>query len=232
MDPQVQASFIPKKPLDGESARPGGGVGGGIFFLGALLIFIASAIAGAAAFGYQSFLNQSIANKDESLNLAEGAFEPGVIQDLVRLDQRLIQSRTLLQSHVAPSALFDFLSLTTLQNVQFNSFSYELGTDGSATIALAGVGNAFSDVALQSDQLGSSRGLSGVVFSGVTNNNDGRVNFAVTFVANPSLFLYSKHVSSGTTTLPQPLEQSAPQQEAAPLNVPEAEGLPPEEESL
>jgi hypothetical protein len=47
MDPQVSASFIPKKPL--EEVRGGAGASGLIFLL-ALLIFIASLVAAGALF--------------------------------------------------------------------------------------------------------------------------------------------------------------------------------------
>src|SRR5665647_2460160 len=120
MDPQVQTSFIPKRSLDVSSSREGSPFG--LLFLIALLIFIASLVAAAASFLYIGYLNGAIASKSKSLALAEGAYDPGVIQDLVRMDTRLIQSKTLLAKHVAVSGIFAFLSTQTLEHVSFSAF--------------------------------------------------------------------------------------------------------------
>lgn len=188
MDPQVQASFIPKKSLD-TSARRGAGVG--LLFLLSLLIFIASVVAAGSSFLYQQYLNKTLADKKVSLDRAQGAYEPGTIQDLSRMDQRITQAKTLLSKHIAPSAIFAFLSTQTLEKVSFSSFSFTLGSDGSSKLSLAGTADSFSTVALQSDQFGSSKVLKDVVFSGITVDATGGVSFSVSATADPSLISYA-----------------------------------------
>ena len=194
MDAQVSGSFIPKKPLVGES-RPRGG--GGLVLLIAILVFVLSGLAAGGVFAYQGILTGSIANKDESLRKAESAFEPRVIEDLVRLDQRLAQTEGLLEKHVAPSGVFNFLSTITLEQVQFTEFIFGRESAGGATIELAGIGDSFSTVALQSDQFGSTRMLKSVVFSDVTISTNGKVTFSVKAALDPALYLYAR--SAGTT---------------------------------
>jgi hypothetical protein len=195
MDPVAQGSFIPKQSL----AAAGRGGGMGLFFLVALLIFVMSILAAGASFAYEQLLNKRIADKDDQLRLAEGAFNPGTIQDLVRMDQRLGQAQTLLGKHVAPSALFYFLSTITLERVQLTALDYSLQQDGTADITLSGSADSFSTVALQSDQFGSSKVLRDVIFSGINVTESGRVNFSVNASADGALISYSKN-----------LQQSAP----------------------
>jgi len=189
MDPQVQASFIPKKSLEMGRAPRGGF--GGLVFLVALLFFVASLVAAGGVFAYTQYLNSAIVSKANSLTLAEGAYDPGTIQDLVRLDNRLTQAKLLLGKHIAASGIFAFLSTQTLANVAFSSFDYALGDNGSAKISMQGVADSFSTVALQSDQFGGNKLLKDVVFTGITADATGRVNFTVSATVDPSVLSYA-----------------------------------------
>lgn len=197
MDPQASASFIPKKPLTSES-RSGGG--GGLLTILALLLFLISMVAGGATFLYEQYLKTSITAKADSLKRAEGAYDPGVIQDLTRLDARIREARLLMEKHVAPTAFFTFLSGATLENVQFTSFTYVLEPDGAALITLDGVARSFSAVALQSDNFGASRALRNVVFSDISVDEEGGVTFAVSATVDPALLLYSKTLTQPSAT--------------------------------
>ena len=199
MDPQAQASFIPKRSLDVSAPRGGGG---GLVFLIALLIFVASLVAAGAAFAYTQYLNNAITTKAKSLTLAEGAYDPGSIQDLASLDTRLTQAKILLDKHVAATGLFAFLSTQTLNAVSFSNFSYELNIDGSAKITLQGTADSFATVALQSDQFDGNRLLSDVIFSGITADATGRINFSVSATVDASVLSYSASLANGAVPVP------------------------------
>jgi hypothetical protein len=196
MDPQVQASFIPKKSLE-MGASPRGGGFGGLVFLIALLFFVSSLVAAGASFAYTQYLQKSIVDKGASLKKAEGAYNPGTIEDLSRLDNRLIQSNMLLNKHVAVSGIFSFLSTQTLVNVAFSNFTYELGGDGSAKITMNGAADSFSTVALQSDQFNGNKLLKDVLFSSITVGAGGRISFNVNATVDSSILLY-KNTINGT----------------------------------
>jgi hypothetical protein len=204
MDPQVQTSFIPKKSLDISASHSGGSVG--LLFLLALLIFIASLVAAGGSFAYTQYLNNAIASKSASLALAEGAYDPGVIQDLLRMDNRLNQSKILLSNHVAVSGIFALLATQTLEQVSFSNFNYTLNPDGTAHITMQGTANSFSTVALQSDQFSGNKLLKNVVFSGITVGASGSIGFSVAADLDPSVTSYSNSLGSSaavaTTTTP------------------------------
>lgn len=202
MDPQVQASFIPKKPLTPERGGRGGAYG--LIFLVALLIFITSIVAAGAAFAYTGYLNASLSSKKASLQKYQDAYDLSTIQTLVRFDSRINQARSILAKHVAPSAIFFFLSQQTLAKVQLSEFTYEIGTDGTPKISMTGLADSFSTVALQSDQFGASKALKNVIFSNIDINTTGQVAFQVTADVDPALVLYSKNLSvDPATALPQ-----------------------------
>lgn len=194
MDPQVQTSFIPKQALANQAR--GGGMG--LFFLLALLVFAMSLLAAGAAFGYTQVLDNRITSKDKDLREAEGAFDAASIQELLRLDTRMIQTKNLLDSHVSPSAVFGFLSQITLQRVQYNSFDLQIQPDGGASVALGGVADSFQSVALQSDQYSASKVLRDVIISGFGVADSGKVNFTVNATVDPSVLQYRKQLQLST----------------------------------
>lgn len=197
MDPQPPTSFIPKKPLVGES-RSGGMRG--ILTLLSVLMFVVSVAAAGGAFAYGKYLESALVDKDASLKKAEGAFDTSSIIDLSRLDIRLGEARTLINSHVAPSGVFTFLSAATLERVQFTSLSLEIDTDGGGKMQLEGVADSFSSLALQSDEFSAAKVLRDVVFSGISTEAGGRVRFSVSAHVEPSLLSYAKQNGGGIST--------------------------------
>ncbi len=203
MDPQVSSSFIPKRPIETGPRYGGVAHSTGILLLLAVLIFTASLVAAGAVFAYQGLLNQAITSKSNSLTVNQKAYDPNVVQDLVRMESRLAEAKTLLGAHIAPSAIFALLSQQTLEKVQFVSFGYGIAQDGTIELTLRGVTDSFSSVALQSDQFGASKALKDVVFSGVNSNTSGTINFSVTAKVIPSLISYANAL---TVTPSTPLE--------------------------
>jgi hypothetical protein len=203
MDPSVQASFIPKKPL--VEARGGRGFSGLILLL-AVLVFVASIAAAGGAFLYKGLLERALQGKKDSLVKYQEAFDLPSIQSLVRFDTRLNEARKVLNRHIAPSAIFFFLSQQTLAKVQFTDFSYETQDDGTAAIVLTGVADSFPTVALQSDQFGSNKALKDILFSNLSIREGGSVSFQVTATVDLSLILYAKNLDSQQTLIPAQAE--------------------------
>jgi hypothetical protein len=208
MDPSVSSSFIPKKPLTEVRGSRGGAFG--LVLLLAVFIFVGSLFAAGGAFLYGRFLTGSLEDKKDSLQTAQGAYDPGVIEELIRLDSRIIQGRTVLGKHVAPSSIFTFLANQTLEKVRFNNFSYQLKEDGSASIQLRGETSNFSTVALQSDQFGASKMLKDVIFSNIGVGETGGVSFAVDATIEAPNIFYSKHLGATVTLPPENQESESP----------------------
>jgi len=199
MDPQTQASFIPKKPLDAGLRRRGGF---GLLFLIAFLIFIASLVAAGSAFAFQQYLQSQLASAQASLQNSESAYDTSAIDELQRLDDRINQAQILLQKHVAATGIFNFLASQTLANVAWGGFNYAVQADGTAKINLNGTADSFSTVALQSDQFNNNKLLKDVVFSGISAGSTGGIAFNVSATVDPSVILYSNVLGLSASVAP------------------------------
>ena len=83
---------------------------------------------GGGTFFYWRYLKGAIAAKDESLKRAEGAYDAGVIQDLIRLDARIARSKVADgQARRSLGIFYLIFPTSTLESVQFTEFAYTLG---------------------------------------------------------------------------------------------------------
>lgn len=194
MDPKLQTSFIPKKPMIAET-KVRSGVS--LFFLISIIVFLAAVALGAAVFLGQRSLMTKIEADKVNLAKAQDAFEPLTIDTLTRLDRRIEASKRLLDTHVAVTPIFELLEEKTLQTVRFRSFAFNTTPTGLALV-MAGQARNFSSVALQSDVLGSSPYFKSTIVSNLNLTNDGSVAFDFKTVIDPKLTLYKNAVSGQT----------------------------------
>lgn len=215
MEPKFKTSFIPKQsiPKDGGAPsvqrqvrpNPSGSI---VFFIG-LIVMIVTVGSAAGVFLWKQFLETSISEKAATLERARDAFQPRLIQDLERLDRRITAAETLLDQHLAPSALFDLLANTTLTSVQFNSLSLNLAGDNGSPITLEMDGNAldFDSVALQSDVFGSNRFITDPIISGLDVAGD-LVSFNVSAEIGDRFLEYSLQVTGDEDTRIVPINST------------------------
>lgn len=197
---QPHASFIPKQPL--ASPTPSGYTrrNVSIVTLIAAIVFIGAVALAGGVFLYKQYLTQSLDNKKVSLERARAAFEPALIQELHRLDQRIEHSKDLLANHTAFSSFFDLLSSATLQNVQFKSLNLLTGPDGKVSIQMNGLARSYASVALQSDAFNKAKGVREPIFSALNLDSTGNVTFTINAVLDPALFKYASLVAGSNNS--------------------------------
>ncbi|MBI2618255.1 hypothetical protein HYW58_02270 [Candidatus Kaiserbacteria bacterium] len=197
MEPKFRTSFIPKKTLT-TAIREGGRTRtsmSGVFSLLALIVMLGAVTLSVGLFLYEQILESSINRKTETLQRAEAAFEPELIRELVRLDARLLAAKRILNQHIAPSAIFSVLEETTLQSVEFKSFSLTRVSSDKISIAMKGEADNFNGIALQADMFGRNKVIKEPIFSGLNLNSEGRAVFSVTAFIDPSLVSFVSRVS-------------------------------------
>jgi hypothetical protein len=209
MEPRFKTSFIPKQTLSTSSndvPRPSivsrGTVGpSGLGMFISLIIFLGTIGFAGGLFLYDSYLNSSIKAKKEQLEISRKAFQPELIRQLARLDNRITAATGLLEQHVAPSLFFELLQANTLQTVRFSSLSLVMGQNGGQ-FSLTGEAKNFASVALQSDVFGSSQYIQEPVITDF-NVIGGGVGFEATGRVDKNLLLYSQTVSIDTSRATQ-----------------------------
>ncbi|MDP1624885.1 MAG: hypothetical protein Q8L64_03875 [bacterium] len=203
MDPRMQTSFIPKKPIVasprmGDTSAPINLLS----LLATVLLIVAVALSGGVYF-YKNILIKQIEADKVFLEQAREAFEPEAINSIVRLDSRIETAKKLFASHVAVTPLFDFLSSITLPSVRFRDFSFSYVSPTEITVSMRGQAQSYATVALQSDVFNrQTKGLSGTIVSDMALDPSGLVNFSVTTKVNPSLVSYKTSISAPVSASP------------------------------
>jgi len=160
-----------------------------VFILLSLVLLVASATLAIGVFLYAQYLSTSATSKLAQLQKAQDAFEPSLIQDLSRLDDRMRAADTILAGHTAPTVLFHLLEKLTLQTVAFTSFDFS-STHDVHSLTMKGVARSVNSVALQADFLSKSGIISNPIFSNI-NRQAGGVNFDFTANINQIALAYS-----------------------------------------
>tara|TARA_B100000745_G_scaffold300516_1_gene254899 strand:+ start:3067 stop:3789 length:723 start_codon:yes stop_codon:yes gene_type:complete len=209
MDSNIKASFIPDKVTPtssgGSRMRGEGGVGDILVLLAVVILAAALALA-AGVFLYDRFLVTSVEKKNAQLNRAKEAFDPILIQELVRLDARLNASADVLAKHLAPSEVFSLLESLTLQSIEYESLDYGIGEDGVIRITMNGKAQSVNGVALQSSVFGAHNAIINPIFSDLDLTGDG-VTFSVVAELDPLALQYAlvaqKNAAAAASALPQ-----------------------------
>ena len=195
MEPKFKTSFIPKQALTDQTEKTSAPVSrprksrsmASVF---SFIVLVGAIALSVAVFAYNQYLEQSIAQKSEMLQRAREAFQPALIRELERLDQRIESAEQLLADHTAPSGLFTLLEATTLKSVRFNNLSFRVEGQNVA-ITLEGAALNFDAVALQSDVFGSNRFIKDPIVSGLDVSTDNLITFNVDATVDSRFLSYT-----------------------------------------
>lgn len=196
-----QSSFIPHEAdfAGRKRASPAGIVD--FAALISIVLFVASGALAVGVFLYQGYLETSKTSKADQLERAKAAFEPSLITQLTRLDDRMSSATKILNSHPAASAFFHTLEKTTITTLGFSSLSFDVVDPSSMTVKMNGVARSVNSVALQADLFGKGGVFKNPIFSNIDRQKDG-VHFMVSGAINPTSLNYVQIIEGG---MPQQL---------------------------
>jgi len=166
----------------------------------ATLLFIASVIAAGGVYLYKQSIEKGISQNKIAIEKIKGSYDEGAISAILRTGKRIEQAKSLLQAHLAPTALFDFLEKTTLPGTRFTDFSYATNSSGVIVLGLSGEAVDFASVALLSDAFNASHKLSNVLFSNIDMDaTTGHITYVISANIIPSLLSYSSVLAGGVS---------------------------------
>lgn len=219
METKFQTSFIPKKPVASTI-----GVGSpsphrrtnSVFMTIATLIFILSLVGAGGVYAYKQYLLNAQDTYKQDLATREKQFNVDLIAQLKGENVKIDTAKSLLNSHIALSQIFDIIGRLTIANVRFLSFDATVPAVGSADnsikITMQGYGTSLSAVAFQSDVLGrlDQYGLRNIVKNPILSNpslgTNGTVSFGFSATIDPATLSYENMISptsaSSTTASP------------------------------
>jgi len=192
----MQTSFVPKKPIT-ENRASGSGVG--LFLLLSIILFIvAAALAGGVWFWQKSLLSK-IEKSKLALVADRNSYEEEAINSLVRLNDRIEESKKLLSNHLAVSPVFTLLEQNVLRNIRLKTMKFSSDTNNKINLSLSGTAVSYDVLSKQSDAFGSEnlrKFISNPVVSDFSPMEDGSVSFDFTASLNPVLVSYESVISS------------------------------------
>jgi len=187
-------SFIPKKPLS--PTVTGYKTSSNYLTIITVAIFLGTLAFGGGVFAYKLTVQKQIDSQIAELKKSKAEFDEKFIKEATRLNTKITAVKKLIDTHKAPSAVFDLLQETTLNTIRFNNFKYTTDkTKGTISIDASGVGLGYQSIVLQSDEFGKTGALKDVVFSSVQPNEKGLVSFAMKSRLDSPLVLYRKTIA-------------------------------------
>lgn len=225
MESGIQSSFIPK---DASAATPipraAGSTGlADLFFLLSIVLLVASLALAGAIFLYEQYAHSSSASKLDQLQRAKAAFEPSLIQELTRLDDRMRVAETLLSAHVAPTAFFKALEQSTLATVSFQSLDFQATDAQHIKVKMQGIARGVNSIALEGDIFSKNGIVTNPIFSNISRQADG-VHFTLNAVVNPTTIAYLSQGQDAPAVVPSqtlaPTGTETQQNAASPFTAP------------
>ncbi len=191
--------------MNTRSRRMGKSNGLDIVVLLSIVLLVASLVLGVAVFMYSKYLESDAASKQEQLKRAQESFDPALITELNRLDDRMRSGERLLEQHVAPSALFHTLEKLTLNTVSFRTMQFDATKENEIGLKMSGLARSVNSIALQADLFGKHGMIASPIFSNINREKDG-VRFDLTALVNPASIKFATLIREAVART----EQAAP----------------------
>ena len=195
-DSATPGTFIPHDTVAPARPRAKSGLNDLLLLCG-IVLFVASGALAVAVFLYNQFLQTESTSKVAQLQRAEAAFEPSLIQQITRLDDRMRAGDAILGAHIAPTAFFAALDQATLQTVSFQSLDFEASDAQNITVKMQGVAQSVNSIALQADLFSKNGVITSPIFSNIARQADG-VHFNLTAAVNPAAISYTSLASGAS----------------------------------
>ncbi|MEN9413145.1 MAG: hypothetical protein RLZZ342_232 [Candidatus Parcubacteria bacterium] len=225
METGTPASFIPHESPVMSRPREATGLPELVLLISVVLLVASGALA-AGVFFYAQYLQTASSSKVQQLERAKAAFEPALIEQLMRLNDRMHAADSILAVHAAPSTFFDALSAATLSTVSFSTLDLQTIDNRSYSIKMAGVAQSVNSIALQAELFSKNGVVKDPIFSAIDREQDG-VHFILTADIDSSAISFARTLSApaqgGAPAQSAGAAQfAAPQQTQKPQTVPES----------
>lgn len=195
MQPNFQTSFIPKKPVSGETERVKVVHDTDIFTLAATITFIVTALLYGGLYFYKNMIVNQITEADKQLNDARSAILPDEIKKLLDANSRITTASSLLDKHLVNSKMLLLLGDLAVKKLKFNDLSYTNKT-GTPTIKINGEVQTYNALAKQQEIFSGSEYVKNPTFSNIGLGEAGSIKFQFTSTIESEILSYKKAVES------------------------------------
>lgn len=172
-----QTSFIPRREIYTKREKQPSAIRYSPVFVITFVLLICSILLSTGVFIYKQVLVKRITEINAKLVAEKNAFEPKLIEELVKTDSNIEALKSLLSEKVSLLLVFSLLEKETLENIRFLSFKYALTPEGVPTLDLEGEALSPATIALQSDVFNTDPKIIKPTFSGLSIAENGTAKF-------------------------------------------------------
>ncbi|MEX2369285.1 MAG: hypothetical protein WD552_02765 [Candidatus Paceibacterota bacterium] len=198
------SSFIPKGGAQYSSpAAPPSRRNFSSLLLNASIVIVAiAALAAGGVFFYTQYLQSDLSEKKQQFTQVQAAFDSEIIDELHQVDERINSVQRILNNHTAVTPVLAVIEDITLESVQLTSLvvmspeavAQNQRRDEDMTprvdVSIIGVARDYAAVALQSQALSENEAIQKPVLSGFSLNDQGNVEFVISFSLSPEYMDY------------------------------------------
>ena len=193
---KLQTSFIPNKDIAISTDSSSGGI---LSLLGTTL-FIVTLLSSIGVFGYQRYLESTIASMNIKLEEARKSLDPELISQITRTNTRFVSAQELIAGHRVPTSFLDLLSKITLKTVRFTSLTYETDKSGIVQVKMKGTARSYATIAAQAKIINEESLIIAPQFSNLDLNKEGDVTFDFKATLDKKILMYEKTFVNDTDT--------------------------------
>lgn len=176
-------SFIPKKSVvEEERPRSEGSVGLVTAFV--VIAFLVTIVAGGGMFLWEKALSVQLDSSKANLQTQKEKFQPEVIGQFKRIDDRLAVSNELIVKHNTPLKFLQLLQSLIYKDVSFAGITYVRDDKSGIKASMTGEARDYQTIILQSDFLNTNKYIKEYVFSNLTPKENGRIGFSLSLVVD------------------------------------------------
>jgi hypothetical protein len=195
MQPNFQTSFIPKKPVSGETEKTSVVRDTDIFTLAATITFIVTALLYGGLFLYRNIIDKQIVEAGKQLEDAKSAILPDKIKELLDANARITTASNLLEKHVVNSKMFVLLNELAVKKLKFNDLVFSSKT-GVPTVRINGEVQTYNALAKQHEIFVNNEYIKNPTFTNIGLGEGGSIKFQFTATLDSSLTSYKKSVET------------------------------------
>jgi hypothetical protein len=196
MGNDLQTSFIPKQNFTKTATAVASQASVGLLLLVSLIIFGASLVLFAGAYGYHYMLNNEInrpcvTGSDEGCGLRatleqnKRELQIDRIIGFSRLDAKMKTASSIIAEHRTLIEFFNLLQDETIETIRYTKLDYNI--DG---VSIEGLARGYEDVAVQAKVFGESELVTEASFSDLGLDKAGNVIFKLNLKVDPDVFNY------------------------------------------
>ena len=204
LSPLMPTSFVPKQaPAKRLNYGSNFDFGGAMALLGYGLFLITLVLA-LGTFGYEWYLSRQESAKRAEVLAAEQHIDHAAVERLLKLNYRLTESKRLLNNHVALSQLFTPIEAALPLTIHFVSFDVVENENHGGIINAKGVAVSLNALAVLATEINKGKGIKDLIFSDISVDKSGKINFALTAITDPSLTTFgAQSLNSASPVSPE-----------------------------